>query len=194
MDLGLQGLDLAGEVGRDLPPAIALGLEELPHAGVLGLQGAGEMRRSRRRSVRRAGHRGVAARRVGRRTGWPVGGSRRQLGQRWDGSAAHGQRRPPGVCRKGIAVERVDRDERRLRFHSCAAPRTSVSRGRRQRRGPAPSGAPSTLGPGRRAGWLRTCPTEMSLHVYRPQAATVQTFCAKRSGFAGGRGCRRNLA
>ena len=43
MDLGLQGLDLAGEVGRNLPPAIALGLEELPHAGVLGLQGAGEM-------------------------------------------------------------------------------------------------------------------------------------------------------
>ena len=52
MDLGLQGLDLAGEVGRDLPPAIALGLKELPHAGVLGLQGAGEIGRSRRRSAR----------------------------------------------------------------------------------------------------------------------------------------------
>ena len=43
MDLGLQGLDLAGEVGRDLPPAIALRLEELPHAGVLGLKGECEL-------------------------------------------------------------------------------------------------------------------------------------------------------
>ncbi len=55
-DLGLQRLDLAGEVRSNLPPTIALGLQELPHAGVLGLQGAGEM-----------GGPGVG--RLGRRTG-----------------------------------------------------------------------------------------------------------------------------
>ena len=100
LDLSLQGLDLAGEVGRHLPPTIALDLEELPHAGMLGLQHAGELVRPDTACF-----------------GWRACFSERCL---WGGGrllAVGRQGRPLGVCRKGIAGERIERVERRLRFH-----------------------------------------------------------------------------
>ncbi len=164
LDLGLQGLDLAGEVGRHLPPTIALRLEELPHAGMLGLQRAGELVRP---DTACFGWRACFSERC------LLGGGGRLL-------AVGRQGRPLGVCRKGIAGERIERDERRLKFHGCAARRQSVSRGRRSqhRGGQLPAAAQDRL-------W--TYPAEMSLPIYRPQVATLQTFCATRSGCAGGR-------